>query len=359
MMRWLLTIICALIVIAPASAQITITANDMPVRGDSLRYSNASATGAMAFISDSGADITWNFALTPTSQGIDLYKPPGEVNPLFGFTINSPGCSGYKVADSIPGLGFIAAGITVTDMYTFFSKITTPPAYAAVAFGATISGFPVGANYTSPDPWYVFPLTYGNNDSSDFHLEYGVANFGGITQKGYRKTRVDGWGTITTPYITTPKGCIRLRSEIVEVDSVSLSGQSFGIPRTTIEYKWLVNGEHYPALWVTAISLGGAEIVTGVKFRDKYRPELNTKVKNLTADGTDVFAYPNPATNGWIRFEIPNSWTDFIVELFDVQGRLIKTFQTERQLDISMLPAGDYIARLTSGGTTAYIKITK
>jgi hypothetical protein len=217
----------------------------------------------------------------------------------------------------------------------------------------------VGATYTYPDAWYLFPLNYNDIDSTPFELNFGLASMGGIKQKGYRKTRVDGWGTITTPYITTPKGCIRVRSEIVEVDSISLDSMSFGIPRTTVEYKWLVNGEHYPALWITALSLGGMEIVTTVRYRDYYRKEFNTKVKNLTADKDDIFVYPNPCPEGWVRFEMPNTWQDYTIELFDVQGKSVATYRNKRQLDLTLLPSGNYIARVTSAGSMAYIKITR
>lgn len=341
-------------------AQITITANDMPLPGDTLRYSSAGILNAMAYAADSGENMSWNYNLTPTSQGIDNYKKPSQVNPLYAFTIPNQSCYGYKIADSIPGIGFIAAGITISDLYTFYSKMNNPSCYAAEAFGATIAGFPVGSTYTIPDAVYMFPLNYNDNDSSDFHLKIGAPGLGGITQKGYRKTRVDGWGTITTPFITTPKACIRVRSEITEVDSISLDSLSFGIPRTTVEYKWLVNGEHYPALWVTTMSLGGFELVTGVKYRDIYRPELNTRVRNITLDDADVFAYPNPATDGWVRFEIPNSWTDeLFITIYDMQGKLVESVVNKRQLDITLLPHGNYLARLSSGEATAYIKIVR
>ncbi len=359
MKRWLIILVCAFLSANTAFSQITITANDMPVHGDSLRYSNISAMTAMAFTADSGADVNWDYTLTPTSQGIDNYKTPGEISPFLAFTMGNPSCYGYKIADSIPGIGLLVPGITISDMHTFFSKITTPACYAAEAFCASIAGIPVGATYTYPDAWYLFPLNYHDNDSTPFELNFGLASMGGMKQKGYRKTRVDGWGTITTPYFTTPVNCIRVRSELIEVDSISMDSLSFGIPRTTVDYKWLVNGEHYPALWISAISIGGFEIVTSARYRDRYRPELNTKVKNLTADKADVFAYPNPCTEGWVRFEIPNDWKSYTIELFDVQGKSVAAYRNKRHLDVSLLPTGNYIARVTSGGSTAYIKIVR
>jgi hypothetical protein len=359
MMRWFTILLCSLFAGGITNAQITIAESDMPVRGDTLRYSNANTALGTSFAADSGANIVWDYVLNPTSQGVDHYKRPAEVNPLFGFTISNPSCYGCKIADSIPGIGLIASGITIADLHTFYSMMVTPRCFAAEAFGAKVAGFPVGAVYEVPDAVYMFPLEFGDNDSSDFHLKFGAATFGSIEQKGYRKTRVDGWGTIQTPYFPTPKPCIRVRSELNEIDSVSLSGMSFGLPRVTIEYKWLVNGEHYPALLVSAISVGGLEIVTSTRYRDYYRPELNTKVRNITADNQDVLVYPNPAADGWVRFELPDSWTDFHTELFDAQGKSVGAWSNQRQLNLAALPSGNYLARIISGGNTAYVKVVR
>lgn len=349
-------LVCCLL---PAWSQIVITADDMPVNGDSLRYSSASAMNAISYAADSGDNVVWAYNLAAVSQGLDSYKKPVQVNPMYAFSLDNPTCYGHKIADSIPGLGLLTSGISISDLYRFYGKEVFPPCFAAEAFGASLAGFPAGSNYTYPDVIYMFPLTYGRNDSMGFLLEMGAASMGGLKQEGYRKTRVDGWGTITTPYFTTPTPCIRVRSEIVEVDSITMESMSFGIPRTTVEYKWLVKGEHYPALYVTTLSVAGFEVPLSVRYRDKYRPELNTRVRNLTADKVDVFAYPNPAIDGWVRFEIPDSWQDFYIELFDAQGRLVMGYSNKRQLDVSTLPTGNYLVRLTSGESTSYIKLAR
>lgn len=359
-MRRLVFSLCLLACGSTAHSQITITAADMPVAGDSLRYSSTSVFSALMLAADSGENMTWNYDFAPVSQGLDTYKKPVQVNPLLALTLGSANCYGYKIADSIPGIGLLLSGITISDLYTFYNKENIPPCFAAEAFSATLAGFPVGAAYTSPDVLYMFPLTYGREDSNSFELKMGAPGMGSIQQKGYRKTRVDGWGRITTPYFTDPVPCIRVRSEIVEEDSVVMDGTAFGIPRTTVEYKWLVNGEHYPAMYVSTLSVAGFEVPLSVRFRDKYRPELNTRVKNITADKQDVFAYPNPATEGWVRFELPDSWTkDYYIELFDGQGKSVMSHHNKRQLDVSTLPTGNYLARIISGGATAYIKLVR
>lgn len=359
-MRRFLCTIGLISLLGSAHAQISITAADMPVPGDSLRYSNINVFSALAMAADSGDNMTWNYDLSPVSQGMDTYKRPSQVSPFLALSLGNANCYGYKVADSIPGLGFLVSGLTISDLYTFYNKENVPPCFAAEAFSASIAGFPVGASYSEPDVLFMFPLTYGREDSNSFELKLGAASFGSIQLKGYRKSKVDGWGTIKTPFFTSPKPCIRVRSEIVEVDSVMLDSMAFGIPRTTVEYRWLVNGEHYPALFISTLSVAGFEVPLTARFRDKYRPELNTRVRNITIDKQDVFAYPNPASEGWVRFELPDGWTDdFYIEMFDVQGKSVMSALNKRQFDVSMLPKGDYLVRIMSGGSTAYVKLLR
>ena len=203
-----------------------------------------------------------------------------------------------------------------------------------------------------------------NDDSSNHLLDIAIPTLGGIKQKGYRKTRVDGWGTITTPYYTTPVNCIRVRSEIHEIDSVSLFPIAF--PRNTVEYKWLVNGDHYPALWVTSNLLpGGTETISNIRYRDNPLAVIDTAID--TAAGVPVVArnmvslraWPNPATSGTVTLELPSGWKIFSAELFDMNSRSVGVFNNQRELNIRFLPAGQYLCRVISGGNEGYVMITK
>ena len=361
-MKRLLLIILTSIIVFPATAQVVITGADMPVSGDTLRYSTINPVGSPIVLTDTGAGVHWNYIdLIPVSQAVDTYKSAYEVNPVYAGTI-SLSARGYKVADSIPGLSMVLSGVTLDNIYTFFENISSPQAYIAAAFAARVAGLlPVAFNYTEPDALYFFPLGYGNTDSSGFDLNISLLTAGSIKQKGYRKTHVDGWGVIITPYHTTPVNCIRLRSEIHEIDTVSLgSTGTFGIPRNTVEYKWLANGEHYPVLFVTANVIGGIEIPTAIRYHDVYR-ELNPNgVKNNSVkENTAITAYPNPATDGNVTLTIPAGWRNFYVEVFDTRGKLLTTVKDQHELNISTYAAGNYLARITYGETTAYVTIVK
>ncbi|MFI5196199.1 MAG: T9SS type A sorting domain-containing protein [Chitinophagales bacterium] len=358
-MKHFLSVVAGLLIFQSAHAQIVITASDMPVSGDMLSYSNAPITGTGINPGDSGANMTWNYTLSPTSQGVDTYKTAYQVNLAYALTIPLS-AFGYKVADSIPGLSMIpGGGLSVTNIYTFFQETTTPGAeYIAMADGYIVNhALPVASKYTNPDVWYFFPLTYGNNtDSADYLLHMGLTGTNSIKQAGYRKTRVDGWGTITTPYFTTPVNCIRVRSEIHEIDSITLTAFTFGIPRNTVEYKWLVNGEHYPALWVTSNVTGGTETITTVRYRDTLQ---GAGIVNEKLAIYEITAFPNPAANGIVTLGLPADWKTFQVEVFDIQSKQVAAFNNEREINIRSLSAGRYFVRITSGSKVGYAMVTR
>ena len=359
-MKRLLSVVAATFVMQSAFAQITITTADMPVSGDTLRYSIASQLTTTFSPADSGTSVVWNYSLTPTAQGADTFRTAGSVNFAYGIIIPT-GC-GYKVADSLPGVGTLLAGTTITQLYTFFDNSAAE--YKAQAFAALIDGLPAPFNYTTPDVWYFFPLTYASTDSSDFKLNITVPSLGGIKETGYRKTRVDGWGTITTPYFTTPANCIRVRSEIHQVDSISISTFTFGLPVYTVEYKWLVNGEHYPALWITTNvnATTGAETVSSVRYRDSYRSIDTSAVNGVAQVNNNIAvlkAFPNPAINSTVTIEVPSAWKTFTIDVYDMQGKAVGSYANVRDLNIGQLPAGQYMARVTSGSNVGYVQFAK
>ncbi len=360
-MKRLLSVVVAMSIMQSAFAQITITTADMPVSGDTLRYSFSSPTATTFSPADSGTAMAWNYALTPIAQGADTFQTASSVN--FAYLLLGLTAYGYKVADSFPGIGALLPGTSIKQIYTFFANSTSK--YKADGFGALIDGIPSPFSYTTADVWYFFPLTYGSTDSSDFKLNITVPSLGGIKEVGYRKTRVDGWGTITTPFYPTPVNCIRVRSEIHQTDSVSIGTLfNFGIPANTVEYKWLVNGEHYPALWITSAvnPLTGAETVSNIRYRDSYRTIDTSSVNGVAQVNRNIAilkAFPNPAYSGVVTIDVPASWQTFTIEVYDMQQKLVASYANVRELNLQQLPAGQYVGRVVSGGNVGYVQIVK
>ncbi len=352
MRKWLL--ILASVYCTNANAQIQIVSSDMPVVGDTLRSSiTAGASGIV--LANTGAGYTWDYSsLVPVAQSVANYRTALSVNPLFG--IISLTAYGYKVADSFPSLG-VSLPVTIKDLYTFFNIKSSPSRFVAEGFAATISGIPTPAAYADEDEVYKFPLQYGvTNDSTSFDLNFNLATVGSIRQKGHRKTTVDGWGTIKTPFFTTAVNCIRVRSEIREVDSVKVGPlPAVGVPRNSVEYKWLATGEHYPILWVTATITGSTETISTVRYRDMYRPGLLNVTETPAISILKV--YPNPATSGYLTIDVPANWQSFIVEVYDMQGKSVAQYQNTKRIDVSNIAKGNYIAVINHKAGRAYALI--
>lgn len=355
-MNRILLLLSTLLITGASYGQITVTASDMPVAGDTLRYSAASPVGATINLADSGANFNWNYGnLVPLTQAVDSYKTALNVN--IAYALISFSAYGYKVADTFPGPAGLLP-VSINQLYTFFEKKTSPSRFSATAFAAKISGIPTPFNYTTDDNWYYFPLNFQNSDSSDYALTVGISGTASLKQKGYRKTRVDGWGTIVTPYYTTPINCLRVRSEIHEIDSVSFAGFPLGFPRNSVEYKWLANGEHYPALWVTTNVTGGTEQITTIRYRDAART-ISTGIAATPQQHIEVTAYPNPAVNGVVTLEVPAAWKQYHVSVFDLQGKVVFGTDNQNVLNLQALANGTYVAQIVAGGEVSYVQIVR
>ncbi len=335
-------------------AQITITAADMPVSGDTLRYSIANPIGSGFSAADSGVSKMWDFSmLTANAQGVDTFKKATSVNITYGLTI-SPTAYGYKVADSFP-IPSSTLPISIKEMYTFFNKKSSPSRFVAQGFAAKISSIPTPVNYSDEDEWYYFPLDYNNTNSSTFALDFSLPTIGSMKMSGTRLTRVDAWGKIKTPYFTTATDCIRVRTVVDEIDSVKAAIINIGIPRKTVEYKFLVNGEHYPALWVTATVVGTTETITSIRYRDTKR--ATTSVSNISAAINEVKCFPNPVAKGVLNLEIPQDWKDFSWSLYDVTGANILSAANQHQINMATFSSGAYVLLIQHDATVQYLVI--
>ena len=364
-MKKALLTLCMGILVQTSFAQTaadTLTTADMPVAGDTLRHSTASPadTTAATLITTVGASQTWDFSyLVATSQTVDSYLTASQVNPLYALQVPS-GAYGYKVLDSltipIPG-----TPISMKNLYTFFKKNTTLNSFQADAFGASISGFPLAFTYSTPDDWYFFPLAFGKpTDSSNYSLTMTVPGIGTIKRNGYRLTTTVGFGTVLTPYYTTAQNCIMVMSEIHEIDSVLLTALPFplGLPQNTVEYKWLIQGEHYPAVWIVT-PYPSTGTITSINYRDNYHYFPPLAVKNEAPTFIEISASPNPSHDGQFNLNIPAEWQNFQVQVFDMMGKQVAVFNNKHNLNLVSFPSGQYIGIVTAGDNRAFVHLTK
>ena len=269
--------------------QITINSAHMPGSGDTLRYSLAEAASVnTTALNSSGANQTWDFSqLIPQSQGLNEYKLALQINPayslFFGLT-----AYGLKTFDTL-NLGTIQ----LTNGYDFLTKNSS--VYKAVGRGLTFQNLPVPSFYSDDDEIYQFPLQYGDNDSSTFRVAFDLGGTIGLVQKGSRRNKVTGWGSITTPFGTF--NALKVETTVWQTDSISLNG--FGlppIPSTRVWYSWWSTAEEMPIMEArgNVLPFSTQPVFTEYRFRDVFRPCLGYVVADFTANQTqgttaDVF----------------------------------------------------------------------
>lgn len=262
-------------------AQITITQSGMPVPGDTLRKSIALNTAPFDF-AETGAGYTWEFAgLLPSSQTIDTFvmvtETPVIYWPFFLLSANLASPLGSSPIEQIP----------LDDLYNFYNNSNNR--YTDVGFAATALGIPLPFKFDQPDVLYEFPVNYGNVDSSQSGLQFEIPGQAYLMIDRQRVNTVDGWGTLRTPYGTFE--VLRIRSEVVEYDSIYIDSLGVGFPVNLAytEYKWMSSDGKIPLLKATESLLG-----TVAEYRDSIR-DLTVGVRESSlAEKSSMFLFPNP-----------------------------------------------------------------
>jgi hypothetical protein len=340
----------ALFAVSSVFGQITINQSDMPSQGDTIRVSYASNTANVNH-TVTGPNVTWNFsALTPNAQQVLEFATPTALP--FNFTAT------YGVLnpspDSIPFIGAIPSNFV--DYYKNGSS-----GYRQVGSSfdyAPLGNFSIPIIYSSSDYVYRFPMNYNNIDSSDASYSFqlpGLAYFG---QERHRVNRVDGWGTLITPYGTFQT--LRVRSVIDAVDTISFdtTGTGFTFPRPqVVEYKWLSQNGKIALLEVEAQVFNNTETVTNVIYRDSIRAnvfQVGLAENNVAGNLTTL--YPNPAQDELNLIWTQPSQMQARIEIYDLYGRIILAENAgnlqqgthSRKMNVAYLDSGVYLVRVHS-----------
>ncbi|MDY0343810.1 MAG: T9SS type A sorting domain-containing protein [Lentimicrobium sp.] len=329
MKKLLLSFIFCCSVLATAYCQITITREDMPVIGDTIRVSTALAAQTDPMLT--GEDYTWDFSnLVPTSQRVISYVNPTST-PFFYQIVFNP--STANLASPVTELDFLSQ-FQITDAYEFYKA--TAASYVRPGYAVTISGIPVPMKFNQPELLYNFPLTTNapkDSSLSVYSIEFPGLGYFSIERK--RVNEVDGWGRITTPLGTFD--VLRMKSTVYEADSLYLDSLQMGTPinRSIVEYQWIANNMSIPVL---SISL--EEGVQTITYPDRIE-NLNNLIVDLGPDmeiceGEEVELSPEvkggtpPYTYTWSTGETtpsitvsPSETTTYIVGVMDSEMRFM------------------------------------
>ncbi len=313
---------------APALAQTSpsITRADMPVPNDTLRQSTAAIVlpASVPPLSRRGASQTWNYsALVATAQSVDRFTTiPAQA--FYTLTFGSLFSGSNRATVASPQALPLPAGapIPITDPYQFYNASTAD--FRSVGYGGTVAGTAVPVTYAAAnqqDIIYRLPLRFGSaNDSSRSFFSINVPGTGYLSQKRKRVNKIDGWGTLTTPFGTFQ--AVRVVTRLEDYDSVAVSGQNqgFAIP-TRHEYKWLAVGQHVPLLTITTAVVAGQEAVASVRYRDSYRRIVRLATRDAALESALV-VYPNPLdTKNNLVLTVPAGSGPLTVTATDLVGR--------------------------------------
>lgn len=227
-------------------AQITITQNDMPAIGDTLRVSTTVLLPGID-PAQTGPGFTWNYSdLQPQNQRVERFVSITSVPFLYQIIFNQ---NVANLANPIDAVDFLP-GFEISDAYIYYKK--NPTNYVRPGYAVTALGIPVPMKFDQPELLYTFPLTVTSaKDSSQSNYSLAFPGLGYFSIERKRVNEVDGWGSLTTPFGTFD--VLRVKSTIYEKDSLYLDSIQSGIPiiRNYIEYQWLGNGQGIPLLTIT------------------------------------------------------------------------------------------------------------
>lgn len=336
-----------------AQSPITLTSTHFPSNNDTLRYSTVQLTTAINY-TQTGTNFNWNFGnLTPVSQDLRSYKL-GLLTPysIFFVGLNE---YGEKIADTLG-----AGPLTITKYYNFYKKQTSPfNAYVVDGAGMTFSNVPVPSYYSDKDELYKLPMSYPQYDSTTFKYATSSSSIIPIiySKTGYRVTKVDGWGNITTPYGTAP--CLRIVTTQYSQDSIknTVFPIPFGFANNQRSYQWLTTTSKIPYLEVNGNLAGNVFTVTQIRYRDM--PRLITGVKAEFEMDDQVRIFPNPVTNELVLTLDPKEVRK--MEVFDQNGKLLisETNNTKGSLSVEALPQGLYHLTVTKASGSINFKFIK
>jgi len=327
-----------------ASAQITITSDDLIDVGDSVTLAVADTTPAGFNPGPPGANLHWDFSniIMDTTSKLKFLDPAGTP---YGASFPSSNIAVMGLADFlIEGAwayatknAFVFQVDGLAGSYDIFEDIVVPLDPPEIMFS-----FPI--NYLD---------SYSQSSTADIAIESPEPPADSVRLKVVTsvETTVDAWGELTTPEWTGQ--VLRIRDVRTTIDSVWVKLLFFWVylessTNVGITYKYMANDLGYPVMQFMADSSDTQ--YSGVN----YLKDVGVGISDVDREEgfNDLVVYPNPATSEAhinIRYSIPD--TRYSLLIYDLLGGMqdeILAPQGKNQIsiDVSAFNAGVYVAVL-------------
>lgn len=349
MIKKILTLSFAVATGLTASAQITITQNDIATIGTFIREAEDTLPAAGIGPGPAGANLTWSFSALDT-HNIDtlLFTNPNWTP----YAANFPSSNlAAETPDGIAYLDINSSGLSMIGQADPVSNMaqTVNPGELIVPFPATF-----GTSYTNSYYYEIKDAYTAVSGFDSIRIKHDVVKTGDV----------DAWGDVITPLGTF--NSIRASEVQNHTDSVWLrstgpfppAGWMFALDSamTIYHYKWWANGVGFPLVEMDSTAAAGVERVSWLMAN----PVVTGLASGLPVENGNL--YPNPASDK-VNIHIPSgNATRFFI--FETTGKLVSTSDlsgTTTTIGIEALSAGMYfyIATDNDGSILQKGKFTK
>jgi hypothetical protein len=274
---------------------------------------------------DAGANVTWNFTVTP-----DNSEP--AANTTYSSAEETPYFSSFPGAT----LAYIEE-----DLYVYYKTTST----TFELMGIATTGLEIV--YQNTQDLFRYPSNYNHQFTDSFSSNFDIAGFAS-TRDGVATYQYDGYGTLIVNGITYNNvSRIKYTQDINDV-----YGFGFTSISQSTTYAWYF--ENYPAplfsiMYTTTISNGETSESKIVTLLDN--PPIGIKEANESNIGFNIF--PNPVNNGKINLVLDSEEVfNYKITIFNNLGQAVLSeeniFSNSINMDVSMLPKGVYQASVIS-----------
>jgi hypothetical protein len=308
------------------SAQITITASDLPQGGESYTIQTSLPDPSSDF-TITGGGFDWDFSdLVSDSEAEVEFGAMGDAPFTAQLSFNNEWTNAEYLCDVFgPGDIDLAAletlgvelPVAISNLYSYLQMSNV--SYNIVGISLGVEGLDLPVEYSDIDEVHPLPLNYMDEINSTSAFTVNIPEVFTYETSASRAGSVDGWGTLTLPGGATHE-VLRVNTTITTHDIFSLSGSDpFELDRVSTVYSWVGDGG-MPYLEVS--------VIFGTVFSVEYQGEatvIDTSGNGITAVIPNTFVpFPNPiaASEDIILSgaSIDTKW-----ELRDATGRVINT----------------------------------
>lgn len=302
----------------------TTSGNQAPViANQSFTASQSLALGALvgkviASDPDQGQTISYSIVSGNTNAVFAINASSGNITVAKSLPVQTFSLV-VKVTDN--GSPVMSSQATVTIQVTAGSNGNQPPYLAPATFTV---------KHRAPNGTFVGKLT-GSDPNAGQTITYSIVS--GNTNNAFA--------------LNSMNGAINVKN--------SSAVNMYTTPKFTLKVKVTDNGQ--PARSFTQT------IIINVVQNKSGEEITSTDETELFGEPKEMRVYPNPSTDGQFSVAFGKKYESVKLEVFDIQGRLIKTETvteaSKGKMDLSTSPSGAYLIRLDTGAEKKVLKAIK